>query len=167
MEPTLHGGDLPAADRVLCTNWPYRLHPPRRGDIVAFLAPARADAQHSDPAEKQEYTLVKRLIGIPGDTILIKPGTGKTDDGRAAFAVYRNGRMLAEPYIKEPMEPPLPDAVHGVGAPLTLGPGEYFVMGDNRNDSNDSQYWGTLERKRILGKVTSIVAPPERSRQFP
>ena len=75
--------------------------------------------------------------------------------------------MLVEPYIKEPMDPPSSAAVYGVDKPLTVGPNEYFVMGDNRNDSNDSRYWGTLEKKRILGKVTSILSPPERVRGFP
>ncbi len=167
MAPTLRGGDSQTGDRIVASYWEYRLHPPRFGDIIVFMAPARADAQHVDPAEKVENILAKRIIGVPGDRILVKQGSGKTLDGQAAYAVYRNGRMLVEPYIKEPMDPPSSAAVYGVDKPLTVGPNEYFVMGDNRNDSNDSRYWGTLEKKRILGKVTSILSPPERVRGFP
>jgi len=163
MEPTLHGGDGLAGDRVFTSQWEYRFHPPQFGDIIVFRAPAIADGEHTDPAEKVENILIKRIIGVPGDRIEVKPsGRGKTPDGEPAYAVFRNGAELAEPYIKEPMEPPGPGATHGVNQPLAIGADHYFVMGDNRNDSNDSRYWGALDRPRILGKVTTILPSPLR-----
>src|SRR5947209_1657509 len=62
---------------IFSSYWEYHLHPPRRGDIVVFLAPARADGEHMDPAQKVEHILVKRLIGVPGDQIQIKSTSGK------------------------------------------------------------------------------------------
>ena len=166
MAPTLRGGDSQTGDRIVSSFWEYRLHPPRFGDIIVFMAPARADGEHTDPVEKVENILAKRIIGVPGDRIQVKPAPEKID-GLPVYAVYRNDRRLVEPYIKEAMYAPASGAVYGVEKPLTVGPNEYFVMGDNRNDSNDSRYWGTLEKKRIIGKITSILSPPERMRSFP
>ena len=163
MEPTLRGASTGVADNVICSNWEYRLHAPRRGDIVVFLAPARADAENvANGSPPRELVNTKRLIGLPGETISIQE-VGE----RGEYAVFINGVRLTEPYIKEPMAPPRPAAKFGVDKPLKLGPDEYYVMGDNRNDSNDSQYWGPLERRRIHGKITSIIAPPDRARRFP
>jgi signal peptidase I len=167
MEPTLMGHDAglnPATgqahtdtihDRILVNKLIYGSRLPARGDIIVFRAPARADradTQNNRPA--QEMILVKRVIGVPGDTIEVKEG-----------AVYRNGQKLDEPYIKEPMmkfETGLSE--YGVGQPLTIAPGQLYVLGDNRNDSNDSRYWGTLDRDRVIGKATAIIWPPERQR---
>ena len=177
MEPTLLGHDAGSKlgssnshndtvhDHIFVNKLIYRYSEPKRGDIIVFRAPARADAEHSDLAEKKENVLIKRLIGIPGDRILVKESPGKTSDGRTAYAVYRNGQPLDEhTYTKEPMDSPAPGAVNGVNTELVLGPGQLFVMGDNRNDSNDSRYWGTLDRDRVIGKANFIFFPFNRIR---
>jgi signal peptidase I len=153
MEPAVH-------DQILANKWTYRSEGPKRLDIIVFKAPKEADQMAlSEHREPQENILTKRVIGLPGETVEVKTGP---DASHAA--VFINGKALTEPYIREPME------LYGnkaVDAPLKLGPGEYFVMGDNRNNSNDSRYWGVLERGRIIGKVDRIIAPLERQRAFP
>ncbi len=141
-------------DHIFVSKLVYRYSEPQRGDIIVFRAPRSADleslAQHKP---QQENVLIKRLIGLPGDTIEIKDN-----------AVWRNGQKLNEPYIKGPMADPPPNAIYGVGKPLKLGPDELFVMGDNRNDSNDSRFWGPLKRDRVIGKAEVIFWPLNRIR---
>lgn len=127
MEPSLHDGEY-----VLISKVSYWFGSPRRGDVVVFRFP-------HDPSRD----FIKRIIGLPGETIAIR-------DGR----VFINGRPLEEPYIRGPM-------VYTYG-PVTLGPEEYFVLGDNRNASNDSHNWGTLPRSAIIGKAWLIYWPPSR-----
>ena len=152
MEPTLKGEDSPMADRILSSNWDYRFHPPHFGDMVVFLAPKKADAESAYKGVPQkENILVKRIIGLPQDTILLKEARIRWNGHEEiAYAVFRNGVQLDEPYIKEPMETPQPSAIYGVNKPIKLGTDEYFVMGDNRNDSNDSRYWGPLAANRVI-----------------
>ncbi|MDE2125422.1 MAG: signal peptidase I [Armatimonadetes bacterium] len=177
MEPTLMGHDAgvdPATnedyqhtihDHLFVDKLAYRFHPPRRGDIIVFLAPKRADIedQNNGLPEKQNV-LIKRLIGIPGDTILVKDG-----------AVYRNGKRLNEPYIKEPMKldshvpfgSPGSPGDPAIGVPpgaVHLAPGELWVMGDNRNNSSDSRYWGPLRETRVIGRADCIFWPLDRIR---
>ncbi len=181
MEPNLMGHDAgqPVAgdarivhadtihDTVVVNKGAYRWNTPQCGDVVVFLAPREADAEHRYNGRQVENVLAKRLIGLPGDTIEIKEGH-----------VYRNGSQLNEfrnphwPYsIREPMDQNLEEqftfATRWRGGPVRLKADEYWVMGDNRNDSNDSRYWGVLERKRIIGKITFIVAPLSRWRRLP
>lgn len=170
MEMTLKGGNSRTADHIQTSYWDYRFHTPHFGDIIAFLAPKKADGESLSKGEPQkEDILVKRIIGLPQDTILIKRSRIKWQDHDIPCSVvYRNGVLLDEPYLKEPMDSEqAPSAIYGINKPIKLGVNEFFVMGDNRNDSNDSRYWGVLEKKRIQGKVTQIVSPPERVRQFP
>ncbi len=181
MEPTLMGHDLynpktgqrrsdAIHDQVQCNTQVYRSRQPRFGEIAVFTAPKEADsADVARGLPQQELILVKRIIGLPGDAIEIKNG-----------AVYRNGKRLDEYHnplgaaaytIKEPMLESLEPQYHFGTAqstgPIHLGPDQYWVMGDNRNDSNDSRYWGPLTRDRIIGKVTAIVEPASRARSFP
>jgi signal peptidase I len=97
----------------------------KRGDIVVFLFP-----------EDQTKSYIKRIVGMPGETIDIKDGK-----------VYINGSQIEEPYIN-------PDyATHeSIPSPVTIAADNYFVLGDNRNNSSDSRYWGTVPRKLIYGK---------------
>jgi signal peptidase I len=179
MEPTLLGHDAgtnpitgtphsdTVHDHIFVNKLVYRYSEPQRGDVIVFKAPARADAESLSRGQQQkENILIKRLIGIPGDTIEIKQATIKWHGKeQLASVVVRNGQQLDEPYIREPMNADQPSsAIYGVGKPLKLGPGELFVMGDNRNDSNDSRFWGTLERSRVIGKANLIFFPFSRIR---
>jgi len=135
MEPTLM-----VHDRVLVNRFIYRLSDPRRQDIIVFKAPPQATPN----GERKDF--IKRLIGLPGDTVQVVAGDG----------VYINGSRLKEPYIHREEIPEYNSA------PTVVPPGQYFVMGDNRNDSNDSHRWGTLDRKYVLGKAMVIFWPPGR-----
>ncbi len=180
MEPTLMGHEAgynlqtdespPSSihDKLFVNKLGYHLGEPRRGDIVVFRAPKEADimaeTEHRTPVEN---VLIKRLIGVPNDTIEVK-----TDD-KGVMRVFRNGTALDEPVciptaanepcIKEPLQNPQPDAARfGIREPfkpLKLGADELFVMGDNRNHSNDSRFWGVLKRDRVIGKAIFIFWP--------
>jgi signal peptidase I len=102
---------------------------PRRHQIVIFRPPASPDSPD----------LVKRVIGMPGDLIEIKQG-----------AVWINGQRQVEPYILEPMDP------YQHFGPFQVPAKNYFVMGDNRNNSNDSRYWGFVPRSAIIGTPVLI-----------
>jgi len=158
MENTLLGHDAgdrgytdTVHDNIFVNKLVYRTGDPQRGDIVVFRAPKEADMENDPPVEN---TLIKRCMGVPGDTILID-----------ADGVHRSGKLLKESYIKEPMNPEiLRSAVFAVGKSLTLGPRQYFMMGDNRNNSNDSRYWGVVSRERVIGKAQMIFLPFSRIR---
>lgn len=97
----------------------------QRGDIVAFLYP-----------HNQSKSYIKRIIGLPRETIEVKDGK-----------IYINGNRIAEPYIAP--EHASHDTMPG---PVAIPPDNYFVMGDNRKNSSDSRYWGPLPRRLIYGK---------------
>jgi signal peptidase I len=127
---------------------------PKRGDIIVFRYPMDI---------RQNY--VKRVIGVPGDHIRV-----------VDKAVYRNGKQLNEPYARHvfpglepyrdnfPSEPygPVYDraremlAAHVMNGELVVPPGNYFAMGDNRDNSLDSRYWGFVPRENIIGKPLVI-----------
>lgn len=126
MEPNLHQGQYLIVNKAV-----YRwLHPPQRGDIVVFEYPRAPDRD-----------FIKRVIGLPGETVEIRDGS-----------IYIDGVPLAEPYLGSP--------THGSMAARTLGPGEYFVLGDNRDNSSDSRSWGPLPQQNIIGKAWLSYWPP-------
>lgn len=110
----------------------HRFSEPRRGDIVIFEYPR---------ALQEDF--VKRIIGLPGEMVEIQGGS-----------VYINGVALVEPYIHGQRTL----TYHPIS--LTLGDGEYFVMGDNRAASSDSRTWGPLPRQNIVGRVWLCYWPP-------
>ncbi|MBN1285661.1 MAG: signal peptidase I [Anaerolineae bacterium] len=126
MEPNLHDGQ-----RLFVSRVEYMLDAPARGDIVVILNPTRPD----------EPDLIKRVVGLPGETISIEFGQ-----------VLVNGVPIAEPYISAP-------PVYS-GA-FTLGPDEYFVLGDNRNNSSDSFDFGPITRDMIVGRAWISYWPPQ------
>jgi len=148
MEPTLHCGGKPAggclahfSDRVLACRICYDFESPHRGDIVVFNTPPKAKVVCGSGG-----VFVKRLIGLPGETLEEKNGY-----------VYIDGKLLKEPYIK----PSFRD--YGVNfGPVHIPKGQYFMMGDNRAGSCDSRRWGTVPRKDLIGKVIAIYWPPNR-----
>jgi signal peptidase I len=138
MLPTLQIGD-----RIVVDKLSYHLHAVHRGDIVVFRRPPLERAPYAD--------LVKRVIGLPGDTV-------SSVDGR----VYIDGKPLQEPWLPSPPPPtspsPLPDGF-SLNHPFTVPTGEYYVMGDNRTDSEDSRYFGPIAGSLIVGKMGFVVWP--------
>jgi signal peptidase I len=158
MEPNLHTGqyilvnkivyfhfDLNAPLRLLPGNADlspkivYPFHMPRRGEVVVFEYPRDMSKDY-----------IKRVIGMPGDTVTIKDGQ-----------VFVNGTLLDEPYLNG-----LPTNCRGDdpcnnGQPVAVPPGTVFVMGDNRNNSSDSREWGALPLDGIIGKAWVSYWPRE------
>ena len=123
MLPTLKIGDRLIVDKLF-----YEINGSKdiqRGDILVFDPPPAAKSRNDIP-------FIKRVIGLPGETISMKKGT-----------VYINGEPLNEPYISE----------KPVGSfnPFVIPDGTIFLMGDNRNNSNDSRFWGPLPLRNIIG----------------
>jgi signal peptidase I len=127
-------------DRVIANRLAYRFGSPRRGQIVVFQAPADACGVGG--------TFVKRLIGLPGDTITESDGY-----------VSVNHHRLAEPYVK----PALRDHTSGT---WHVPAGHYFFLGDDRANSCDSRTWGAVPRSSLVGPVLFIYWPPTRWRWF-
>lgn len=134
MLPTLQIGDRLVVEKVS-----YRFHSPATGDIVVFDPPQQL--QLLGYAKDQAF--IKRVIGESGETVRIANGK-----------VYLNSKSLQEDYIAEP-----PDYQWG---PEQVPEGEFFVMGDNRNDSNDSHIWGFLPRQNIIGRASFRFWPLNR-----
>lgn len=130
MQPGLH-----TDDRVLVNMLAYDFGSPQRGDVIVFHPP-------SDPA----LSYVKRVIGIPGDTISV-----------TANAIVVNGHTLNEPYIA-PLDKGLPENIAVLPA-IKLGPNQYFVLGDNRQNSVDSRFFGYVPRANIVGKAEFVFWP--------
>lgn len=128
MEPNFHTGEMLIANR-----WQYLFGQPQRSDVAVLKFPG--DPEHA------KY--IKRIIGLPGENIIIQNGY-----------VYINGQKLNEPYLAEGTltEPNLN---------RTLGPGEYFLMGDNRINSSDSRIWGVADKHYLIGKAWFIFWPKE------
>ncbi|WP_060687054.1 signal peptidase I [Ardenticatena maritima] len=108
----------------------YWFREPQRGEVIVF--------RFSDNPRK-DY--IKRVIGLPGETVEVRQGQ-----------VYINGQPLEEPWKPNPGS--------YTKTPITLGPDEYYVLGDNRNNSSDSHLWGPIHRNRIIGKAWFIYWPP-------
>jgi signal peptidase I len=155
MVPTLLPGD-----RILVNKFIYRLNPPQRGDVIVFDAPEYA-LQNGEG--RKDY--VKRLVGLPGDQILVRREEG----------AYINGqRLLDAPGVPLPERDwPEDEWMRPTEHPFTVPPGTYFVMGDNRNRSNDSRLWmdktteehrPELPANRVLGKAMVVFWPLHRIR---
>lgn len=132
MENTLHNGDNLIVDKLS-----YRFHDPERFDIIVF------------PFQFQDNTYyIKRIIGLPGETVQIM------DDG----SIYINGEKVEENYGMEVIKP---ETIGRAAEPIELGDDEYFVMGDNRNNSSDSRtdMVGNIKRENIIGKAWLRIWP--------
>ncbi len=131
MEPTLRSGDRVIIDKVA-----YRRRLPQRGEIVAFTRPGEPDL------------FVKRVIGLPGETVLIFNGEVRID-----------GQLLDEPYLKEPPQREVPLA-------FSVPDGKLVVLGDNRNRSEDSRDYGPIPADSVVGRVTRVIWPLGRMRRL-
>ncbi len=152
MEPQLAVGD-----RVVVSRTAYRLHDVRRGDVVVFPSPA--SAPDDDPIVERvakdlleaiairkpgDDELIKRVVGLPGETI-------GAQDGH----VVVDGRRLREPYLS--------DVVTDDFGPVAIPHGHVFVMGDNRSNSSDSRVIGAIEVDTIVGRAIARIWPPDRT----
>lgn len=150
MSPTLQGGQYLVVDQVSYfkldverlarivpfwdasgTDPKFAFDPPTRGEIIVFSYP-------EDPAKD----FVKRVVGLPGETVAVRSGT-----------VYIDGEALREPYLQR--------SDRSSARELTLGAKEYYVIGDNRRNSNDSRSWGVVPEDNIVGRVFLVYWPWE------
>jgi signal peptidase I len=137
MHPTFENLDYLIVDELI-----YRFHAPQRGDVIVFRYPNNPSVFY-----------IKRVIGLPGETVSINHGvvTVTTTGGDKV--------TLSEPYdVSE-------DATYTKN--VSLLPGEYFVMGDNRPNSSDSRVWGPLPQRNIIGRVDVRLLPVTHSALFP
>jgi signal peptidase I len=154
MEPALHcarpgpGCEARFSDRVLANRFIYHFRDPRRGEIVVFKTP-QAAREGACAGSTGNSVFVKRLIGLPGDTI--------HEDGHGFLII--NGKKLNEPYIQP--ERRKEDSVHYNKTWYVPNWG-YFLMGDNRGQSCDSRDWGAVPRKNLIGPVFLTYWPPNR-----
>jgi signal peptidase I len=127
MQPTLYAGNFVIVNKIA-----YLLNTPGRGDVIVFKNP-------KDPS-LEPY--IKRIIGLPGDTVRVTGGT-----------VFINDEPMSEPYISAP------PTYEGA---WTVPPESLFVLGDNRNSSSDSHAWGMVPMQNIIGKAEVVYWPPSR-----
>lgn len=147
-------------DRVVVSRLAYDLHRPRRGDIVVFPAPRGEFPPAPERAlvsrvlhdvgiglglSSDETVLIKRVIGLPGETV----------QGEAGH-VFIDGRELIEPYLPR-------STLTSSFAPYRVPPGMVWVMGDNRGDSSDSRVFGAITEKTIVGRAVWKIWPPQRT----
>jgi len=123
-------------ERIFINKFTYRfgIEDVERGDMVVFLYPGDTSKSY-----------IKRVIGVPGDTVEVREG-----------ALLLNGRRTDEPYVPEIFR----DRISA--PPNFVKPGEYYVMGDHRSASNDSRSWGTVPKSYIYGKAVFVYWPLER-----
>ncbi|MGH9034282.1 MAG: signal peptidase I [Acidimicrobiia bacterium] len=149
MESTLKVGD-----RVLVSRISYRMHDPRRGDVVVFVSPfengkdepglpvrvLRGILESVGLRQPSTEDYIKRVIGLPGETV----------EGREG-KIFVNGRELVEPYLGE-------ETVPGF-EPKKVPKGKLWVMGDNRNQSQDSRVFGPIDEDKVIGRAILRIWP--------
>ena len=141
-------------DRVMVNKLAYNWSDPERGDIVVFRDPAEPEIEESlaeavirsvleaiGIRTRGRDDLIKRVIGLPGETLMIENGKMVVD-----------GVLIAEPYLA-------PDTVMNDGGPFVVGPNQVFVMGDNRQFSFDSRRFGSIEYEALVGRAFVTIWP--------
>ena len=132
MEPNFMDQEYLVVDEIS-----YYMRPPARGEVIVFRY----------PRDTSEF-FIKRIVGLPGEKIAIQRGHVMITNG-----AYPESFILEEPYL-DPALKTYPDIQR------TLGSEEYFVLGDNRNESSDSRIWGALPKKLIVGRAFWSAWPP-------
>ena len=158
MHPTLIEGD-----RLFVEKLSKPVRKPERGDILVFYPPdeiLRKDffliLSRLTGILCKDIAFIKRVVGLPGDKLEVRP-----EDGQ--YFVYINDKKLNEPYIlsKTDWMPCRDDMYCG---PLTVPENNYFMMGDNRGNSQDSRFWGFLPENRIIGRAIFVFWPLSRTK---
>ncbi len=129
---------------ILTEKVSYRFGKPHRGDVIVFQAPVN---------RKDDY--IKRILGLPGETVAVIDGK-----------VFVNDKPLPEPYLPPEFRTQA-GAFLAEGKRFTLGPGEFFVSGDNRDHSSDSRAWGPIKKSDIVGRAWVAYWPPQKSGAIP
>jgi signal peptidase I len=158
MEPTLDVGQ-----RVLVNRLGNRFGDPKVGDVVVFHPPSGAESDTCGDADREDtqacdaptstrsnVNFIKRVVAGPGDTLFVRRGH-----------VYRNGKREADSYISATCGS---SAGRGCNltTPIKVPAGHWFMMGDNRGESDDSRFWGPVPRAWIIGQAFATYWPPKR-----
>lgn len=137
MSPTFENGEYLIVDELT-----YRLEEPKRGDVVIFHYPR-------NPSE----FFIKRIIGLPGETVAIKDGEVSIEQSDGTTIV------LDEPYVQ--------NAGNGRETTYTVDENSYFVLGDNRPESSDSRVWGLMPKQNLIGRAFVRLLPVQEAGIFP
>jgi len=135
--------NFPDGEYLLTEKISYYLNNPQRGDVIVFKPPISEDE------------FIKRVIGLPGETISIQSGK-----------IYINNEILDEDYISSEVLT-FSGSFLTEGKKYTIPEGLYFVIGDNRPHSSDSRMWGPIDKKSIAGKAWVIYWPPKNAGKVP
>lgn len=161
MRPTLIEGD-----RIFVERFSRFYTTPKRGDIIVFYPPfEELDKSAMGVAKRltgffcKDVAYIKRVIGLPGDTVEVKANkSGK-------YSVLINGKALEESYIMDEYDY-IPCTEQMFCGPMKVPAGNYFMMGDNRGNSQDSRFWGFLPQSGVIGRAVFLFWPPLRLRIF-
>lgn len=138
MQPQFYNGEY-----LIIDEFTYRRQEPARGDVIVFRYP-----------NKPSEFYIKRIIGLPGETIEIKDGKTKIYNSKIPSGLVLNESYLQEGEITRP------------DISLKIDPDSYFVMGDNRAASSDSRMWGLVNKRYFIGRVWLRAWPPDRAKAF-
>lgn len=161
MRPTLIEGD-----RIFVERFSRFYTTPQRGDVMVFYPPEEeirtnpmAIIQRLTGFFCKDVAYIKRVVGVPGDKLEIK----EFPNGK--FQVYINDKPLNEPYIMSP-DDYISCSSDMFCGPMKIPAGNYFMMGDNRGNSQDSRFWGFLPKERFIGRAVFLFWPPTRLNVF-
>lgn len=138
MVPSFESGEYVLTDKVS-----YKLRDPQRGEVIVFHAPETANCPKGTGCD-----FIKRVLALPGETVAVSNN-----------AIIVNGQPLSEIYIPDTYQTLAGEYTQG--RTITLGPNEYFAVGDNRPYSSDSRAWGPITKDDIVGRAFFRYWPPQ------